>query len=109
MRKGPRPCFPAASNTSRDCPCAGLRTRSTLLDEPLSNLDAKLRTQTGDEFRATQRRLGITTLYVTHDQAEAMALSDRVAVMELGKVLQIGSPIDVYERPKSPGRRCVFR
>ena len=79
-----------------------------LLDEPLSNLDAKLRTQTGNEFRAMQRRLEITTLYVTHDQAEAMALSDRVVVMESGKVLQIGSPIDVYERPKNSGRRCVF-
>src|SRR5690606_40186931 len=63
-----------------------------LLDEPLSNLDAKLRMQTGDEFRAIQKRLGITTLYVTHDQAEAMALSDRVVVMEKGRVLQIGSP-----------------
>ena len=70
-----------------------------LLDEPLSNLDAKLRTQTGDEFRDIQKRLGITTLYVTHDQAEAMALSDRVVVMASGKILQIGSPQDVYERP----------
>lgn len=72
-----------------------------LLDEPLSNLDAKLRTQTGDEFRAIQKRLGITTLYVTHDQAEAMALSDRIVVMASGKVLQIGAPKDIYERPNS--------
>jgi len=55
-----------------------------LLDEPLSNLDAKLRLQMGDEFRAIQRRLGMTTLYVTHDQSEAMALSDRVVVMDQG-------------------------
>ena len=70
-----------------------------LLDEPLSNLDAKLR---------TQKRLGITTLYVTHDQAEAMALSDRVIVMEAGKVLQIGSPEDVYEHPGSRAVAAFF-
>jgi iron(III) transport system ATP-binding protein len=70
-----------------------------LLDEPLSNLDAKLRTQTGDEFRALQRRLGITTLYVTHDQEEAMALSDRIVVMHAGKILQIGAPEEIYRRP----------
>src|ERR1044071_8637717 len=57
-----------------------------LLDEPLSNLDARLRTQMGDEFRALQRRLKITTLYVTHDQEEAMALSDRVVVMQRGRI-----------------------
>jgi iron(III) transport system ATP-binding protein len=71
-----------------------------LLDEPLSNLDAKLRTQTGDEFRALQRRLGITTLYVTHDQEEAMALSDRIVVMHAGKILQAGAPEDIYRRPR---------
>jgi iron(III) transport system ATP-binding protein len=79
-----------------------------LLDEPLSNLDAKLRTQTGDEFRAIQKRLGITTLYVTHDQSEAMALSDRVVVMEKGKVLQIGSPEAVYERPRNRAVAAFF-
>ena len=63
-----------------------------LLDEPLSNLDARLRTQMGDEFRALQRRLKITTLYVTHDQEEAMALSDRVVVMDKGRALQVGAP-----------------
>ena len=72
-----------------------------LLDEPLSNLDARLRTQTGDEFRSLQKRLGITSLYVTHDQTEAMALSDRVVVMHSGKILQIGAPEDIYRRPKS--------
>jgi iron(III) transport system ATP-binding protein len=73
--------------------------RVLLLDEPLSNLDAKLRSQMGDEFRALQRRLGITTLYVTHDQDEAMALSDRIVVMQSGRVLQVGSPEEVYHRP----------
>jgi iron(III) transport system ATP-binding protein len=72
-----------------------------LLDEPLSNLDARLRTQMGDEFRALQRRLKITTLYVTHDQEEAMALSDRVVVMQKGRILQIGAPEIVYRRPAS--------
>jgi iron(III) transport system ATP-binding protein len=72
-----------------------------LLDEPLSNLDARLRTQMGDEFRALQRRLKITTLYVTHDQEEAMALSDRVVVMDKGRALQVGAPEDVYRRPAS--------
>ena len=72
-----------------------------LLDEPLSNLDARLRAQTGDEFRTIQKKLGITTLYVTHDQTEAMALSDRVVVMRHGEVLQIGAPEDVYQRPNT--------
>jgi iron(III) transport system ATP-binding protein len=72
-----------------------------LLDEPLSNLDARLRAQMGDEFRALQRRLNITTLYVTHDQVEAMALSDRVVVMQRGRILQIGAPETVYRRPVS--------
>jgi iron(III) transport system ATP-binding protein len=72
-----------------------------LLDEPLSNLDAKLRTEMGDEFRAIQERLGITALYVTHDQNEAMALSDRVVVMQRGDVLQVGSPEEIYLRPRS--------
>jgi iron(III) transport system ATP-binding protein len=72
-----------------------------LLDEPLSNLDARLRAQMGDEFRALQRRLKITTLYVTHDQEEAMALSDRVVVMQKGRILQIGDPETVYRRPAS--------
>ena len=70
-----------------------------LLDEPLSNLDARLRAQTGGEFRKLQRRLGVTTLYVTHDQEEAMALSDRVVVMQHGRTLQIGSPETIYRTP----------
>ncbi len=82
--------------------------RVLLLDEPLSNLDARLRTQMGDEFRALQKRLGITSLYVTHDQAEAMALSDRVVVMHGGHILQVGSPQDIYLRPQSRAVASFF-
>lgn len=71
-----------------------------LLDEPLSNLDAKLRDQLREELRALQRRLGITSLYVTHDQAEAMALADRVIVMSQGRIVESGAPIELYRRPK---------
>jgi iron(III) transport system ATP-binding protein len=70
-----------------------------LLDEPLSNLDAKIRVQVRGEIRTLQRELGITTVYVTHDQEEALSLSDRVAVMRDGKVLQVASPKELYERP----------
>src|SRR5262245_58716071 len=79
-----------------------------LLDEPLSNLDTRLRTQMGDEFRSLQRRLGITSLYVTHDQEEAMALSDRVVVMQQGRILQIGAPEEIYQRPRSPAVAAFF-
>ena len=79
-----------------------------LLDEPLSNLDARLRAQMGDEFRALQKRLGLTTLYVTHDQAEAMALSDRVVVMHGGHILQTGAPPDIYLRPGSRAVAAFF-
>lgn len=70
-----------------------------LLDEPLSNLDAKLRERMRSELKQLQRRTGITFIYVTHDQAEALALSDRVAVMHRGKLQQYGSPREVYRRP----------
>ncbi|HEY1375004.1 MAG TPA: ABC transporter ATP-binding protein [Candidatus Binatia bacterium] len=70
-----------------------------LLDEPLSNLDAKLREQMRFELRALQRRLNLTVLYVTHDQTEAMTLSDRIAVMRQGKIEQLGNAVDIYERP----------
>ena len=75
--------------------------RVLLFDEPLSNLDAKLRVQMRQEIRALQRRLGITTVYVTHDQEEAMAVSDRIAVMNQGSVVQIGTAEDLYHRPAS--------
>jgi len=72
-----------------------------LLDEPLSNLDAKVREQVREELRVLQRQLRITTVYVTHDQIEALALSDVVAVMRDGKVLEVGTPRDLYERPRT--------
>jgi iron(III) transport system ATP-binding protein len=72
-----------------------------LLDEPLSNLDAKIRIQVRAEIRRLQQELGITTVYVTHDQEEALSLSDRVAVMRDGHVLQVGPPKELYERPRT--------
>jgi ABC-type Fe3+/spermidine/putrescine transport system ATPase subunit len=73
-----------------------------LLDEPLSNLDAALRGEMREELRDLRDRLGITVLYVTHDQAEAMGLSSRIAVMRAGQVAQVGTPADLYERPRDP-------
>ncbi len=73
-----------------------------LLDEPLSNLDAKIRIQVRAEIRKLQKDLGITTIYVTHDQEEALTLSDRIAVIDRGKLQQVGSPRDLYARPENP-------
>lgn len=70
-----------------------------LLDEPLSNLDARLRLQTREEIRRIQKKTGITTIFVTHDQDEAMSISDRIVVMKDGKVHQIGKPQEVYDKP----------
>ncbi|HEX7045026.1 MAG TPA: ABC transporter ATP-binding protein [Burkholderiales bacterium] len=70
-----------------------------LLDEPLSNLDAKLRTAARDELQQFQRRLGTTTIYVTHDQVEAMGLGDRIAVLNAGRIHQLGTPLEVYDHP----------
>src|SRR5258706_10551157 len=70
-----------------------------LLDEPLSNLDAQLRASARDELQQFQRRIGTTTIYVTHDQVEAMGLGDRIAVMKSGTVRQIGTPEDIYDEP----------
>jgi ABC-type Fe3+/spermidine/putrescine transport system ATPase subunit len=72
-----------------------------LLDEPFSNLDAKLREQMRVELKLLQRRLGVTVLFVTHDQIEALSLSDRIAVMQRGRVEQVGAPRELYERPAS--------
>ncbi len=72
-----------------------------LFDEPLSNLDAKLREQMRIEIRALQKRLGITSVYVTHDQSEAMSISDRVVVMNRGKIEQTGTPRELYARPRN--------
>ena len=73
--------------------------RVLLLDEPLSNLDARLRLQTREEIRRIQKETGITTVFVTHDQEEAMAISDMIVVMKLGVLQQIGKPQDVYDNP----------
>ena len=73
-----------------------------LLDEPLSNLDAKLRERARVWLRDLQARLGITTIYVTHDQVEALALSDRIAVMRAGKIVQLDTPKQIYEQPADP-------
>ncbi len=73
-----------------------------LMDEPLSNLDAKLRVQMRTTIKKLQRRLGITTVYVTHDQEEALAISDRIAVMNQGNIMQIGKPEEIYRKPANP-------
>ena len=78
-----------------------IKPRVLLFDEPLSNLDAKLRTSMRGEIRDLQRRLGITAVYVTHDQEEAMAISDRIAVMNKGVIEQIGTAEELYRRPAS--------
>jgi multiple sugar transport system ATP-binding protein len=75
------------------------RPRLFLMDEPLSNLDAKLRTEMRAEIKWRQQQLGATTLYVTHDQIEAMSMADRVAVLEGGKIQQLGTPMDIYDHP----------
>lgn len=72
-----------------------------LMDEPLSNLDAKLRVSMRQEIRRIQKELGITTIYVTHDQEEAMAVSDRIAILNRGRLEQVGTPAEIYYRPES--------
>ncbi|GFN24244.1 ABC transporter ATP-binding protein [Thermanaeromonas sp. C210] len=78
-----------------------MHPRILLFDEPLSNLDAKLRERMRIEIRELQQRLGITTVYVTHDQAEALVISDRIAIMRQGYLLQVGAPEEIYKRPNS--------
>jgi len=79
-----------------------VKPNALLLDEPLSNLDAKLRERMRFEITELQHELRITTVYVTHDQAEAMVLSDRIVIMNQGRIVQIGRPMDVYRNPGSP-------
>jgi putative spermidine/putrescine transport system ATP-binding protein len=92
-----------------------IRPAVLLLDEPLSNLDLKLREEMRVEIAAIQRRLGITTVFVTHDQGEALVMSDRIAVMNAGRIEQIGRPAEIYEKPASRfvaefiGRMNFFR
>jgi iron(III) transport system ATP-binding protein len=78
-----------------------IRPRALLLDEPLSNLDAKLRLEMRTEIRRVCKEFGLTAIYVTHDQKEALSISDRMAILESGHIAQIGAPEDVYRRPKS--------
>lgn len=78
-----------------------VRPTMLLLDEPLSNLDLKLREEMRAEISGLQRRLGIATVFVTHDQGEALTMSDRIAVMRGGRIEQIGTPSDIYERPRT--------
>ena len=78
-----------------------IQPKVLLLDEPLSALDAKIRVSLRNEIRAIQRKLGITTIYVTHDQEEALSLSDRIVVMRDGRVEQIGTPFEIYNFPRT--------
>jgi putative spermidine/putrescine transport system ATP-binding protein len=79
-----------------------VKPRVLLLDEPLSALDAQIRERLRTEIRAIQRQTGITTIYVTHDQEEAMSLSDRIVVMNAGRIEQVGSPFQIYNHPATP-------
>lgn len=81
-----------------------IEPRLLLLDEPLSNLDAQLREEMRFEIRELQKKLGVTTVYVTHDQAEALALSDRITILHEGRLVQVGSPAEIYTHP---GNRFV--
>ena len=79
-----------------------IRPSVLLLDEPLSALDARVRSQLRDEIRRVQREVGITTLFVTHDQEEALAIADRVGVMRAGRLEQMGPPTSIYSQPARP-------
>jgi putative spermidine/putrescine transport system ATP-binding protein len=79
-----------------------VRPRVLLLDEPLSALDAKIRAMLRTEIRAIQQQTGITTIYVTHDQEEALSLSDRIVVMQAGRIEQVGTPFEIYNHPATP-------
>jgi iron(III) transport system ATP-binding protein len=79
-----------------------IQPQALLMDEPLSNLDARLREEIRIEIKALVKEIGVTVLYVTHDQGEAMALADQIAVMEAGRIVQLGSPADLYRNPSTP-------
>jgi len=81
--------------------CIVIEPRVILLDEPLSNLDANLRVMMREEIRKIQKSLGLTTIFVTHDQEEAMSMADRIVVMNQGKIEQIGTPLEIYEKPST--------
>lgn len=82
--------------------CLVMEPAVLLMDEPLSNLDQKLRHSMRNTIRRIQQELGITTIFVTHDQEEAMSMADRVAVMDAGNIIQIGTPTDLYSNPATP-------
>ena len=97
-----RSSSPAASSSASRSPARSRRSPQVLLlDEPLSALDAKIRVSLREEIRAVQRELGITTVYVTHDQEEALSMSDRIVVMNEGRVEQMGTPFEIYNRPRT--------
>src|SRR3954449_3861053 len=96
-----RAACPAASSSAWRWRALVITPSVLLLDEPLSNLDAKLREEMQIELRQIQRTIGTTTILVTHDQNEALSLSDRIVVMSQGRIEQIGTPQDTYERPAS--------
>ncbi len=101
---------PAASGSAWPLGRAIVRKPAVFLfDEPLSNLDAKLRVQMRAEITKLQQRLQATTIYVTHDQVEAMTMGHRIAVLHDGKLQQVGTPLDVYERPAEPLRGELHR
>ena len=85
------------------------RPDAFLFDEPLSNLDAELRVQMRGEISEMQRQLKTTTVYVTHDQVEAMTMGDRIAVMNKGRIMQVGPPTELYERPENTLCRGLYR
>ena len=91
----------AHSAQDRNLAGAGVRPKVLLLDEPLGALDLKLREQMQEELKALQKQLGITFVFVTHDQGEALSMANRVAIFNDGKIVQEGTPNDVYERPRS--------
>ena len=95
-----RSCRAGSSSASRVARALVLEPSVLLFDEPLSNLDARLRRQMREEIRELQQRLSLTVVYVTHDQAEAMAVSDRIIVMKQGAIAQEGAPRELYERPR---------
>ena len=86
-----------------------IRPKLLLMDEPLSNLDAKLRIDLRDEIRDIQKSIGIAAIYVTHDQEEALAISDRICVMNAGRIEQIGTPQEIYADPRTIFRRVLRR
>jgi len=97
----PRAAFWRTAAARRGGACIVHHAQVFLFDEPLSNLDAKLRLDARGFLKHLQNELEITSVYVTHDQAEAMALADRIAIMDHGKVVQVGTPQEVYRKPRT--------